>query len=230
MILSTLLTALAVGGVIAGVCAGRTRHFSAHLVAAGAGLLFGIALFWLFPEIAQLSGTAAAALLVAFIAAVLTVADHFILHAARPGKPNLIGPLLVATSVHSFLDGWSLRAITGVPVATAAAFLGLAIHKLPEGLALGWIARRSLNSVHKALLVSAGIEFLTFVGAAVEPLADRSVLSALGAWWSALVLAIIAGSFSFLSVHAMLPLLRRPSVLASFAATSVAIGCLTLWR
>ncbi len=55
-----LLTLLALAGVVTGVLMGQARKLSTYLGAAGGGLLFGIALFWLLPEIAQNSGWAIA--------------------------------------------------------------------------------------------------------------------------------------------------------------------------
>ena len=58
------------------------------------------------------------------------------------------GPLIVAAALHSFLDGWSIATVQlGVPLGLRVAVpLAIALHKLPEGIALGGILRASLRT------------------------------------------------------------------------------------
>ncbi len=197
-----VLTLLAFGGILAGVFAGQWRRAPSHLAAVGGVLLFGIALFLVIPEIARSLGWALAFGLALMVCGGLVLVDSLIRH-------TLIAPLLVATAVHSFLDGWSVRALSLEVFASIAVPLGLALHKIPEGLALGMMTRKSMSSVSWALGVSAGVEALTLVGAIVEPRISESGTARFGAWWTAIVLAIVAGSFLFLGVHAFVPHRRR---------------------
>ncbi|MBV9157219.1 MAG: hypothetical protein JO097_13230, partial [Acidobacteriaceae bacterium] len=136
----------------------------------------------------------------------------------------VIGPLLAATAAHSFLDGWSVRLFTGQPVASIAVPLGLGLHKIPEGLAVGWIARKSMASPWKAAAAGLAVEAMTLVGAWAEPKVDASGAARFGALWSAAVLAIIAGSFLFLGLHAVLPVRRRAGVIAVFVGAMVVVA------
>ncbi|MGI9071201.1 MAG: ZIP family metal transporter, partial [Bryobacteraceae bacterium] len=165
--------------------------------------LVGIALFLVIPEIARRLGWAAASGLALAVCCVLIVLDKVLIRGSHSAR-EVIGPLLTATAVHSFLDGWSVRALSVQPFASVAVPLGLALHKVPEGLALGLITRRSMPSISKALVVSAGVEGLTLVGAIVEPGINESDATRFGAWWTAIVLAIVAGSFLFLGFHTFL--------------------------
>src|SRR4051794_22876033 len=129
-----LLTLLAWGGVVAGLFLGQWRRAPSRLAAAGGAILFGIALFVVIPEIAGHLGWAAALGLAFAVCCVLIVLDRLLVrghHSAR----EVIGPLLTATAVHSLLDGWSVRALSVQPFASVAVPLGLALHKVPEGLA-----------------------------------------------------------------------------------------------
>ncbi len=60
MTVASLLTLLALAGVALGIMLGEWQMFSSYLAVVGGGLLLGISLFWLVPEIASTSGWAAA--------------------------------------------------------------------------------------------------------------------------------------------------------------------------
>src|SRR5436305_9083053 len=165
MAIAALLTLLASTGVAIGVLLGRSRILSAHLGAAGSGLLCGIALFWLLPETAQISGWAVALALTAGCGLALGLLDHFLIDEGWAKHGNIVKPLLMATAIHSFLDGWSVRATAVNALAAVAVPIGLALHKVPEGIALGWIVRRAIGSTKKALLAGLSVEFLTLAGA-----------------------------------------------------------------
>lgn len=98
------------------------------------------------------------------------------------------------------------------------------MHKISEGLALGWITHKSLGSASKAMTASAAVEAVTVIGAFVEPRANQSGIAEFGAWWTAMVLAIIAGGFLFLGLHALWPGWKRPGVLVVFLATLGLVG------
>ncbi len=219
-----LLIVLALAGVGGGVLMGQARRLASYLGAAGGGLLFGIALFWLIPDIAQISGWAVACAFTGIVCAVALLLDRLLEHTGHSPQHGVIAPLLAAAAVHSFLDGWSVRALSGQPLAHIAVPAGLAMHKVPEGLALGWITRKSLGSTSKALSASAAAEAMTLLGAFVEPRANRSGVAEFGTWWTAGVLAIIAGGFLFLGVHALWPGWKRPSVVLLFLASLALVG------
>jgi zinc and cadmium transporter len=224
MVIAALLTLLACAGVALGVLLGRSRVLSAHLGAAGSGLLCGIALFWLLPETAQISGWTAALGLTAGFGAALGLLDHFLIDEGWAKHENIVKPLLIATAIHSFLDGWSVRATAVNSLAALAVPLGLALHKIPEGLALGWVVRQALSSTNKALLAGLIVESLTLAGAVLEPRADQTGFEKFGVLWIAAVLAVIAGSFLFLAIHTVIPERRRVGVMAIFFTTLTLVG------
>jgi zinc transporter ZupT len=224
MVIAALLTLLASAGVAIGVLLGRSRILSAHLGAAGSGLLCGIALFWLLPETAHISGWSAALALTTGCGAALALLDHYLIDEGWAKHENIVRPLLIATAIHSFLDGWSVRA-TAVNALTAVAVpIGLALHKMPEGLALGWVVRRAFGSTTKALVAGLSVEFLTLAGALLEPKADQSGIDRFGVWWIAAVLAVIGGSFLFLAFHTVIPERRKFGVMAIFFTTLTLVG------
>jgi hypothetical protein len=219
MAVACLLTLLALCGIGVGVLMGQSRALSSHLGAAGGGLLFGIALFWLIPELATTAGRLPAFAMAAAAACVLMLLDWYLTYIGHSPRHGIVGPLLIATAIHSFLDGWSVRALTGHRLAQVAVPIGLSLHKVPEGVALGWITRKSMSSAGKAATASAAVELFTLAGALIEPAANRSGAAAFGAWWTAGVLAVISGSFLFLGLHAVWPSWRRPGLLVLFLAS-----------
>ena len=76
-------------------------------------------------------------------------------------------PLLAAAALHSALDGWSAAASQDAGLSLAL-IGGIAVHKIPEGLALGVIARASLGSRASALAWCALAQMATVAGAGVE--------------------------------------------------------------
>ncbi|HSU57514.1 MAG TPA: hypothetical protein VLT36_25965 [Candidatus Dormibacteraeota bacterium] len=224
MVIAALLTLLAYAGVAMGVLLGQSRMLSAHLGAAGSGLLCGIALFWLLPETAEISGWTAALGLTAGFGVALALLDHFLIDEDWAKQESFVKPLLIATGIHSFLDGWSLLATAGNALTAVAVPIGLALHKLPEGVALGWVVRRAFRSTKKALLAGVAVESLTLAGAILEPRADQTGIERFGSWWIAAVLAVIGGSFLFLAIHTVLPERRKLGVMAIFFTTLTLVG------
>jgi zinc transporter ZupT len=113
-------------------------------------------------------------------------------------------PLLAAAALHSALDGWSAAASQNAGF-SAALIGGIGVHKIPEGLALGVIARASLGTRASALAWCALAQMATIGGAGVE-----SVLAPhLSAQGLHALLALAGGSFLYLGGHAVHGELRR---------------------
>ena len=172
-----------------------------------------------------------AALLVAVSFSVLFALDR-VLHRLHHFSMGFVaGPLLIAAAIHSFLDGWSVRFASMDPLTNLAVPTGLALHKLPEGLALGFVVRESFRSRSVAFLVAAAVETLTLAGAWIEPAANQAGAAEFGHAWLAVVLSVIAGSFLFLGAHTVLPSRRQPTVAIAFASTFLlAAGAALLQR
>lgn len=218
MAVAWLLTALAIAGVIGGVIMGQARVLSSDLAAAGGGLLSGIALFWLLPEVAGTSGWALAVLVALVACGVMLALDRAFMHSSGAHLHHALIPLFTAAALHSFLDGWSVRAFYDInSLAFVAVPLGLALHKIPEGLALGWVSHKSLGA-GKAIAASAAAEFTTVIGAFAEPRVNRIGDAEFGPRWTMLILAAIAGSFLFLGIHVLWPDWKRARVLVLFIA------------
>src|SRR6266853_469541 len=108
--------------------------------------------------------------------------------------PDGCGALQIAAGLHSALDGWSVSAANGSGHLGTPFVLAIAIHKIPEGLALGVIVRAAMDSRGAALGWCILAESATLAGAALEmvlaPHLGPRVLHAL--------LAIAGGTFLYL--------------------------------
>src|SRR4051812_36364914 len=124
MFFALLLTAFAISGVAAGAYLGASRGLPPRVAAAGGGLLLGISLFWMLPEMAEQSGWLAGASALTLGGVLLWSIDHFLYpicpscshshdhhHCERPPLHGFGVPLLIAAGIHSFLDGWSIRVL-----------------------------------------------------------------------------------------------------------------------
>lgn len=219
-----LITIVGLLGAAAGVYLSNPRFSTSNLASAGGGLLFGIALFWLVPEIADTSNWLLAVPLTLVACVLVTILDRLLHTAGKPSRGGVVTPLLIAAMVHSFLDGWAVRVVGDQPLANVAVPAGLALHKFPEGLALGWVSRR-LNWTHSgAFAACAVVELATMIGGLLEPKADQAGTAIFGIGWTAFVLAVIAGSFLYLGAHAVIASRRKGGAGAVFVGTLLGVA------
>jgi zinc transporter ZupT len=206
-------TAIAVGSAAVGLWLGAARERARVVVPFSAGVLLGVALFGLFPEMAADLGWAASALLFAAGYALLFGVNRYVYpvcpscshthdhNACDTVLHGFAAPLVAATAMHAFLDGWSMasvQAVSGIEVRVTVP-LAVGLHKIPEGIALGAILWASMRSRPAAFAWSAAAEGCTVVGGAVGLL----LAPRLGTEWVFYPLAIAGGCFFFLGFHAV---------------------------
>lgn len=211
------ITVIAVLCALAGVWVSSSHLLARRLVPFGGGTLIGVTLFWVLPELANSLGGLAAFVWLASGCALLTLIDRYVYPVCPSCSPahdhdhcstqlhGFATPLFLASSLHAALDGWTASAAQDDVVLSTAFITGIAVHKIPEGLALGVIARASLRSPRAAMLWCALAQSATLVGAAAEsalaPYLGSNVLHAL--------LAISGGTFLYLGWHAVHGEFRR---------------------
>lgn len=231
--LLAVLTASAVMSAVGGVWLTGTPVVSRRLVPFSGGVLIGMSVFWLLPELAVHFGWLAGPawlgagflLLIAFDRYVYPMCpscSHTHDHGACATRLHGFAlPLMIAASIHSAMDGAGVAvsqqeggSALGLPV-----LLAIALHKVPEGLALGVIFRASLSSRWTALLCCAAVEAPTLLGTAaadvLEPLGRQGILG---------FLALTGGSFLFLGFHAVHGEWKRRGRLAFMPALTGAAG------
>jgi zinc transporter ZupT len=188
-----------------------------------AGVLLGVALFGLAPELAgelgwvrvlALAGGGYVLLLAIdrWVSPVCPTCAHDHDHAGCDTELHgFAAPLIIAAAAHSFLDGWSVAtAQVALPLGLRIAVpLAVALHKLPEGVALGGILRASLGSGAggsgaggsgaTALVWCLLVEGATLVGGA----AGIALAPYLGMRWITWPLGFAAGWLFYLGWHAV---------------------------
>ncbi|HWF09511.1 MAG TPA: hypothetical protein VG297_13670 [Bryobacteraceae bacterium] len=211
LVLPVAAALVAIAAAAAGVALLAQGRHTRSLIPLSGGLLIGVAVFGLIPELVLDIGWPLGLGLVAVGYALLKILDRFAFsvcpscahdHSHEGCEEPLHGfatPLLAATSIHAFVDGWGLVAVqmgTHIPGARMAFAAALFLHKIPEGLALGTMVRASMHRASLAFALCAVVECATIVGGAT------------GLWltpadWVSYPLAIAGGTFLFLGVHAV---------------------------
>src|SRR5689334_1459846 len=130
------------------------------MVPFGGGLLVGIAVFGLLPEMITEIGWLGGLLLIAAGYLSLLLVNRYV-YSVCPSCAHdhnheiclsalhgFAAPLISAAALHSFLDGWSIVTAQQAPAVGVriALPLAVALHKIPEGMALGAIMRVAVSS------------------------------------------------------------------------------------
>lgn len=197
----------------AGVWLTAAKQRARFVLPFSAGVLLGVAVFGLLPELALDAGWGISLLLFAVGYGLLIALDRFVYavcptcahdhdhHFCANELHGFAGPLVAAAALHSFLDGWSvttaqLAAPLGLRVAVP---LAVGLHKIPEGIALGGILLASLGSRPKALVACMVAEGATLAGGA----AGLLLAPRLGTSWILYPLGVTAGWVFYLGFHAV---------------------------
>ena len=224
--LAASVTAIALASAAVGVRLTTSPRIGRWLVPFGAGLLMGMALFGIWPELSETLGWAAGLGVLSIGFGLLWVINRYVYPvcpscsaAHNHGTCTVILhgfalPLVAAATLHSLMDGLAVGAAhdEGQGRLAWGVFLAIAIHKIPEGLAYGTILRAALRSRISALGWCAVAQAPTILGAILESLAaDR-----FGVGWLIVPLSIAGGSFLFLGYHAIHNEWRRNGMLPAF--------------
>ncbi len=199
-------------GALLGVWLTGLRRHASLVVPLSAGLMLGVAVFGLVPELAADAGWTTTAVLFAAGYLLLAFLDRYAWpvcptcahsHDHTACATELHGfavPLVGAAALHSFLDGWSIVCVQQAPVGLRVAVpLAIALHKLPEGVAFGGILRAAMKSRSMAMAWSILAEGSTLAGG----VAGLLLAPHLGATWTFYPLGLTAGWLVYLGYHAV---------------------------
>jgi zinc transporter ZupT len=224
--LAASVTAIALISAAVGMRLTASPRMGRVLVPFGAGLLMGMALFGIWPQLSETLGWAAGLGALSLGFALLWTVNRYVYpvcpscsaaHDHGACAATLHGfalPLVAAAMLHSLMDGLAVGAAhdEGQGRLAWGIFLGIAIHKIPEGLAYGTILRAALRSRVSALGWCAVAQAPTIVGALIESLATYQF----GVGWLIVLLGFAGGSFLFLGYHAIHNEWRRRGMLPAF--------------
>jgi len=236
-----LATFVGISGAALGLWLTGMRRRAHVVVPFSAGVLLGVAIFGLVPELAaELGWLVSGALFAGGYAALLLIDRHLYKvcptcshdhdhNACSTELHGFAAPLIGAAALHSFLDGWSIATVQlAVPLGLRVAVpLAICLHKLPEGVALGGILQASMRSRSRAFFWATVAEGSTLVGGALGLLIGPH----LGTSWITWPLGLAAGWIFFLGYHAVHEEWKRRGARPAFlsALTGVA-GAAALQR
>lgn len=238
--LSALAAGVGVLGALLGIWLTGLRRHAALVVPLSAGLMLGVALFGLVPELASDAGWIATGVLFAAGYLLLAVIDRYAWpvcptcahsHDHNACSTELHGfavPLVGAAALHSFLDGWSIVCVQQAPVGLRVAVpLAIALHKLPEGVAFGGILRAAMKSRGMAMAWCTVAEGSTLLGG----VAGLLLAPHLGAGWTFYPLGVTAGWLVYLGYHAVHEEWKRRGAGPAFvSALAGAVGAAAIQR
>ena len=156
----------------------RRFGWQRRLLSWTAGVLVGIGVFWILPEVAEKRGWPVTLAGVSGLLLVLGWINRYVCpicplcaagmhhcdtgHAARTHRP-MIGsgwPLLLFACVHTFFDGWTIALFQGErgPTSLSALSWGAAIHTLPESFVVGLVAAGFASSRKLALAAVVAVQ------------------------------------------------------------------------
>jgi zinc transporter ZupT len=214
------------------------RDRARMVVPFSAGVLLGVALFGLVPELAGdigwpvsvalfAAGYSALLLINRYIYRVCPTCSHDHDHnSCATELHGFAAPLIGAAMLHSFLDGWSIATVQlAAPLGLRVAVpLAVALHKIPEGLALGGILRASIRSRATASAWAVVAEGTTLVGGAIGLIAGPH----LGSQWTTYPLGVAAGWLFYLGYHAVHEEIRRRGLAAASFSAAAGMACAAL--
>ena len=206
-------TLVALAGALLGMWLTSASRRARVVVPFSAGVLVGVAVFFLLPELGEELGWSKALLLFGAGYALLFAVNRYLYpvcptcshdHNHNECATVLHGfaaPLIAATAIHAFFDGWSITTAEGAVTAGVrlAVPVAISLHKLPEGIALGGILRASVKSRWATFGWCVVAEGATIPGAAL----GLAMAPHLGTRWIGYPLAVAAGCFLYLGSHAI---------------------------
>ena len=207
-------------GTVLGVCAMRSRALSAKFTGISGGVMLGVALFWIFPDMTQRSGAIPAALAIGAALTTLFAIDRLVYpvcpccaHGHRRGpsasahSPNVsrvsgtLTPVVIAICIHNLFDGWTAAAAGHAGSSPGSGIaVGLIAHKIPESVVFGLMLRNAASARAFPLLSVAITSLSILAGGAVHSgiwrLSEPTLIAA--------SLALACGSFLFAGGHIFL--------------------------
>jgi zinc transporter ZupT len=233
-----LATFVGLLGAVLGIWLTGLPRRARAVVPFSAGVLLAVALFGLVPELAGeigwrttvllfLAGYGALLLVNRFVYRVCPTCAHDHDHnACSTALHGFAVPLIVAATVHSFLDGWSVATVQlgahpDIPLGLRVAVpLAVALHKLPEGIALGGILRAAVGSRKAALGWSALAEGSTLAGGWL----GLALAPHLGSEWITYPMGIAAGWLFYLGYHAVHEEWKRRGAGPAFVSAAAGVA------
>lgn len=236
-----LATLAALAGAVLGIFLEGAGRSTRVIVPFAGGVLMGISMFGVLPEVVAGTGWVTGPLLFAAGYGMLRVVNRYLFPVCpscahdhdhdlcATALHGFAAPMVLAAAIHSTLDGWSVvtaqwAAPPGVRLALPLAFV---LHKIPEGIALGTLLRAAVRSQWQAFSWCLLCEGVTLAGG----VAGIGLTPILGQGWIGYPLGIAGGTFFYLGFHAIHGEWKRRGAIPAFlpaltgAAGAAALQC-----
>lgn len=223
---AVIVFGIGLAGAIGGAALEQAPRAARKILLVSGGALLVIALFWVAPEIAEAYGWLRCLVWVGAGFGLLWAIDKFVWplcpscshthdHAACASPLHgLALPLILASGVHSFFDGWGMTTAQRTSAKLELAFvLGVGVHKIFEGIALGAILRAAVGSWPRIITGAAVAQGMTVAGG----LAALWIASQVNSAWFGAFLGIAGGTFLYLGYHTLHAELSRRSAVHEHA-------------
>ena len=230
-----VLFVIDVAGIFAGIWAMQLKELSRKLAAISGGVMLGVALFWVWPDLRRSAGLEHSFITVVVGVAALYAVDRFIYpvcpccahgHRFQAGGGALL-PLFAAICVHNLFDGWTAGMTMHVGAAIRSGLsVGLIAHKVPEAFVFGLMLRAASKNGKALIVIALGSGSCILAGGMMH------------AWtlnWATLTLtlslAAACATFLFAGFHIFEGQRRHGGLRSAFAALLLGlVGTLALER
>jgi len=180
------------------------------LISFAAGALLAVAIFDILPETFALVGPLKGSISILSGYLLFFLITRFVFHicpacSATHTEVNfkaITAAMIVALSVHSFMDGLAIYA--GTRTGSDLGFLilfAVVFHKVPEGMALSLVALGSGMARRRAFFMTFALEAITTLSGGLVGLLFFIPRESV---WLGYILGHVGGGFIFLVVHALL--------------------------
>lgn len=239
--IQSLISLLSAGaGALIAISIGVSHRQLCALISFAAGTLFAITFFHIVPEALETFPLPVIAVTLAsgylffylisryvFHVCPACAASHFDEQAASKFK-SIAVLLAIALTIHSAMDGMAIAFGNELGETSGRLiFMTVAIHKLPEGLALCAMLLRAGYERFRSLLLTLLFETSTLVGWASGLILMKGFEAG---HWLNLVLIHIGGGFIYLAFHAVLNEAREHSPRLVIFFFLIGIGVIALSR
>jgi zinc and cadmium transporter len=243
-----ILVGALVGGAVP-LLGGRRR--SDGMLSFSAGVMLGAAFFHMLPEAAQGAGLGAIPWVLVGFLFLFLLERYVLVHVcAEPGVAALVHghahggegehehagtgcevhtlglAAFVGLSLHTLVDGFALGAASAEPRLGFLVFLAILAHKVPSSFSLSAILRAEGYSRTRALAMNAAFAAMVPAGAALY-LVVRQVVNAEA--FTSYALAASAGTFLHLSLSDIIPDLHRRGASRLRTSGALLLGVAAMW-
>ncbi len=199
-----------VGGSLIAVKGGTSEKFIKRLIALSGGMLLASAFLRIIPESLNLNGEIGGIALLLFFIFFYAIEDFIMIHSCPEHichcETHIIGNIaFLGLGLHSLVDGIAVGSTFRFsPSLGVTASLAVIFHKMGDGLTLSSLLLTSNTKKDRVILLSLTIAVFTLLGALLSFLFTGTSRTLL-----AFLLGISGASFLYISASDLLPQLHR---------------------